>query len=253
MFNTLDLFAGIGGFSLGLERTGQFRTVAFCEANKNCRRVLEKHWPDVPIFDDVRLLTKEDLDERVDVITGGFPCQDISTAGPGAGLAGARSGLWFEYARLIDELRPKAAIIENVSALRSRGLDKVLGSLAALGYDAEWHCLPASAFGAEHPRDRVWIIAYPSSWDAQARYKQGILGEPDSQGKAAGFANGGLPTDWQWCNKSRVCRIADGVPRRMDRLGQLGNAVVPPIPTFIGHKLADALRNHNVPMVDRPL
>ena len=127
MLNTLDLFAGIGGFSLGLERTGGFRSVAFCEIDKKAQKVLNKHWPDVPVFEDVSALTKEKLDEQgisVDVITGGFPCQDISLAGKGAGLEGERSGLWFQFHRLIKEIQPKYAIIENVSALRSRGLNR---------------------------------------------------------------------------------------------------------------------------------
>lgn len=167
--NVLDLFSGIGGFSLGLERAGM-KTIAFCEIDKKAQLVLKKHWPNVPIFEDVSTLNKEDLNEQVDVICGGFPCQDISLAGRGAGLAGARSGLWYEFHRLIKEIRPRYAIIENVSALRSRGLDKVLWSLAEIGYDAEWHCIPASAVGAPHQRDRIWIVAYPSSWGCQGLY-----------------------------------------------------------------------------------
>jgi DNA (cytosine-5)-methyltransferase 1 len=161
----LDLFSGIGGFSLGLERAGM-ETVAFCEIDKKCHKVLKKHWPDVPIFDDVSTLTKEKLDERsitVDVICGGFPCQDLSVAGTGKGLEGSRSGLWFEYGRIISELRPRYVIVENVSALLNRGLDQVLGQLAQIGYDAEWHCIPASAVGAPHRRDRLWIVAYSNS------------------------------------------------------------------------------------------
>jgi DNA (cytosine-5)-methyltransferase 1 len=134
------------------------RTVAFCEIEPYCRAVLRKHWPDVPIFEDVRNLRAEHVGP-VDVICGGFPCQDISLAGKGAGLAGERSGLWSEYRRLIDECQPSWVVIENVSALRSRGLETVLGELSALGYDAEWHCIPASAVGAPHRRDRVWIVA----------------------------------------------------------------------------------------------
>lgn len=157
----LDLFSGIGGFSLGLERAGM-RTVAFCEQDGYACRVLRKHWPTVPIFEDVRTLTKRRLAQHgieVDVICGGFPCQDISFAGKGAGLKGERSGLWGEFARLIREIRPRFAIVENVAALRSRGLDQVLGDLAAIGFDAEWHCIPASYVGAPHRRDRVWIVA----------------------------------------------------------------------------------------------
>ena len=157
----LDLFSGIGGFALGLERAG-FTTVAFCEVDPFCRAVLAKHWPEVPIYDDVRALTGARLaaDGIVcDAICGGFPCQDISVAGRGAGLAGDRSGLWFEYLRVVSEVAPRWVIIENVPALRSRGLDTVLGGLSALGYDAEWHCIPAAALGAPHRRDRVWIVA----------------------------------------------------------------------------------------------
>lgn len=160
----LDLFSGIGGFSLGLERTGGFETVAFCEIDPFCRRVLAKHWPTVRQYDDVRTLTADALERdgvAVDVVCGGFPCQDISTAGLGAGLDGARSGLWSEIARLVGELGPRFVIVENVAALLSRGLDRVLGDLAALGYDAEWHCIPAAGVGAPHRRDRIWIVAYP--------------------------------------------------------------------------------------------
>jgi DNA (cytosine-5)-methyltransferase 1 len=166
----LDLFSGIGGFSLGLERSGNFETVAFCEIEPYPRAVLKKHWPNVKVYEDVKELSRERLEADglgVDAICGGFPCQDISTAGRGAGLAGERSGLWFEFHRLIKEIKPQVAIIENVSALRSRGLDKVLRSLSEIGYDAEWHCIPASAVGAPHRRDRIWILAYPNEAQCQ--------------------------------------------------------------------------------------
>ena len=159
----LDLFSGIGGFSLGLERTGGFETVAFCEIEPFPRRVLAKHWPEVPCYDDVRTLTAERLRAdgiSVDVICGGFPCQDISVAGAGAGLEGARSGLWSEIKRLVGELRPRIVYVENVAALLGRGLDRVLGDLAELGYDVQWDVIPASALGARHRRRRVWIVAY---------------------------------------------------------------------------------------------
>jgi DNA (cytosine-5)-methyltransferase 1 len=160
----LDLFSGIGGFSLGLERTGGFETVAFCEIDPFCRKVLAKHWPRVKQYEDVRELTAERLGSdgiSVDVICGGFPCQDISTAGRGAGIGGERSGLWKEYARLIGELRPIYLVVENVAALLGRGLGDVLGDLAEIGFDAEWHCIPAAAIGAPHRRDRIWIVAHP--------------------------------------------------------------------------------------------
>ena len=158
MMTVCDLFSGIGGFSLGLEATGGFRTIRFCEIDLYARRVLAHHWPEVPCHDDIRTLTGV----VADVLCGGFPCQDISLSGSGAGLDGARSGLWFQYLRLIEEARPAWVIIENVPALRSRGLDTVLRGLAALGYDAEWLCLPAAAFGAPHRRDRIWVVAYPN-------------------------------------------------------------------------------------------
>ncbi len=165
----LDLFSGIGGFSLGLERAG-FETVAFCEIEPFCRKVLKKHWPDVPIYNDVRELTFERLESDgitgIDVITGGFPCQDISVAGKQAGIEGERSGLWSECARLLGDIRPRYAIFENVTALisgeRGKWFERVLWDISQVGYDAEWHCIPASELGAHHHRDRVWIIAYPN-------------------------------------------------------------------------------------------
>lgn len=154
-----SLFAGIGGFDLGLERAGM-RCVWQVEIDEYCRRVLAKHWPDVRRHDDARTWPTPDA-ERPDVICGGFPCQDISNAGEREGITGARSGLWFEFARIIRDLRPRFVVVENVSALLARGMGTVLGELAALGYDAEWECIPATAVGAPHHRDRVWIVAYP--------------------------------------------------------------------------------------------
>lgn len=165
----LDLFAGIGGFTLGLERAG-FETVAFCEIDPYAQKVLKKNWPGVPIYDDVRTITAERLASDgigVDVITGGFPCQDISVSGNQAGIQdGTRSGLWSECARLLGELRPQYAIFENVTNLlngeRGAWFKRVLWDISQIGYDAEWHCIPASELGAHHHRDRIWIIAYPS-------------------------------------------------------------------------------------------
>lgn len=249
--NVLDLFSGIGGFSIGLEKVGM-KTVAFCEKDKKAQLVLKKHWPNVPVFDDVSTLKKESISETVDVICGGFPCQDISLAGRGAGLEGARSGLWYEFRRLIEEIRPKYAIIENVSALRTRGLEKVLGSLSEIGYDAEWHCIPASAVGAPHQRDRIWIVAYPSGWgskgmhDWNAESKNAFpSGEDVANADSAQFERGGIPRRvftenpnassgvW-WEVEPNVGRVAYGVPNWSHRLKQLGNAVVPQIPEFIG-------------------
>jgi DNA (cytosine-5)-methyltransferase 1 len=169
----LDLFSGIGGFSLGLERTGGFSTAAFCEIEPFPRKVLAKHWPEVPCYEDVTKLTGDILRRdgiSVDVITGGFPCQDISCAGKKAGIGeGTRSGLWSEIVRLIGELSPRYVIVENVAALLSgpseqRGgwFGRILGDLAECGYDAEWENIPAASVGAPHRRERVWLVGYPS-------------------------------------------------------------------------------------------
>jgi DNA (cytosine-5)-methyltransferase 1 len=237
----LDLFSGIGGFSLGLERAGM-KTVAFCEIDPFCRAVLAKHWPNVVCYQDVRTLTSEQLGDRgiaPDVISAGFPCQDISLNGDGAGLDGERSGLWSEVARLCGELRPRYAIVENVAALLGRGLGEILGDLAALGYDAEWHCIPAAAVGFPHGRDRVWLVAYP--WEERAKRGgslalSGLYGIPwreNVRRAAAWAARPDLPA-------SGLCRGSDGIPARVDRTGALGNAVVPQIPEMIGRAILSA-------------
>lgn len=241
MLRVLDLFSGIGGFSLGLERTGGFKTVAFCEIEPFPRKVLKKHWPHVPCYEDVRTLTAKRLESDgigVDVICGGFPCQDISLAGEGAGLDGARSGLWSEIARLIGELRPCYAIVENVAALLSRGMGRVLGDLAALGYDAEWHCIPASYVGLRHIRDRVWIVAYPErnclqgwshfteAWCSQSREEQ-----------LAGLVQ---PSAWPTVSSARDRGTGHGVPDGTHRNKSIGNAVVPQIPELIGRAILAA-------------
>lgn len=185
-----DLFSGIGGFSYGLHETEGFTTSFFCEKDPWCQRLLYRRFQR-PVYDNITELTKAKLVEDEvplpDVLTGGFPCQDISTAqGTGAkGILGSRSGLWAEFARLIEEIQPRYAIIENVSALRSRGLALVLQNLSSLGYDAEWHCVPAGAIGARHRRDRVWIIAYPNSARVQQpRTDQKAGGELRDTGSA---------------------------------------------------------------------
>ena len=236
----LDLFSGIGGFSLGLERTGGFETVAFCEIEEFPRRVLAKHWPKVPCYHDVRELTADSLAAdgiAVDVICGGFPCQDISLAGLGAGLDGARSGLWTEYARLVGELRPEYVLVENVAALLGRGLDRILGDLAALGYDAEWHCIPASALGALHRRDRLWIVAYPQR-DQQSRCQPcfwpfGRMGRVE-QSMA-------WDMDWQVA-LSKFRGMDDGFPRSVASTDGYRNAVVPQIPELIGNAILASMQ-----------
>lgn len=235
----LDLFSGIGGFSLGLERTGGFETVAFCEIEPFPRRVLAKHWPGVPIYEDVRTLTGDTLARdgiAVDVICGGFPCQDISIGGKGAGIEGSRSGLWSEYSRLIGEIRPKYAIVENSPRLRSLGLSRVLGDLASLGYDAEWHCIPASELGAPHKRDRIWIVAYPDDCERRRGGPMQVGRLPVAREIAAYRDGGGA----EWPAEPTTPRVAYGVPDRLDRANALGNAVVPLIPEMIGRAILAA-------------
>jgi DNA (cytosine-5)-methyltransferase 1 len=236
----LDLFSGIGGFSLGLERTGGFETVAFCEIEPFPRRVLAKHWPGVPIYEDVRTLTADTLARDgigVDVICGGFPCQDLSAAGRQAGLAGERSGLWSEIVRLISDLRPRYIIVENVASLLSgpsfkRGgwFGRILGDLAECGYDAEWQNIPAGALGAPHERQRFWGIAYPHEMGSEVRYFE-IARRSLSRDRLASLAH-----SWG-CAKPSFIRMGDGVSDDVDRIAALGNAVVPQIPELIGHAI----------------
>ena len=245
----LDLFSGIGGFALGLQQTGM-QTVAFCEPDKYCKKVLAKNWPEVPIYDDVRELTATRLADdgiTVDVITGGFPCQDISAAGSmwldRKGIEADRSGLWFQYLRLISELRPSYAIVENVPALLSgnRGgwFGTILGGLAEIGYDAEWHCIPASALGAQHHRDRVFILSYPSGSGLQGG---GATGNTGGEGQERGdqFITRRHRVPWrEWETEPDVCRVVNGLPNRAHRLRGLGNAIVPQIATMIGRAIWD--------------
>jgi DNA (cytosine-5)-methyltransferase 1 len=172
--NVGSLFAGIGGFDLGLQRAGM-RVAWQVEIDRWCRAVLARHFPEAERFEDVREVGAEDL-RPVDLLCGGFPCQDLSAAGRGAGIDGARSGLWGEFARIVRELRPRYVLVENVPALLTgKGkrwdrapVGRVLGDLAEAGYDAEWACLSAREFGAPHLRKRVWLVAYPAR-DAEAR------------------------------------------------------------------------------------
>jgi DNA (cytosine-5)-methyltransferase 1 len=234
--NVLDLFSGIGGFSLGLERAGM-RTVAFCEIDPYCRAVLRKHWPSVPIFEDVRSLAAEQIGP-VDLVCGGFPCQDISSAGTKRGLAGRRSGLWSEFRRLLCEIRPTYAILENVADITSRGLGDILRDLAEIGMDAWWHVVPASYVGLPQPRYRLWLVAYPrgrrcAGW-SQWHFQREITKRRDDNDGLA------LAKRRAWEAASRIRRMDDGLPHGMDRLRALGNAVVPQIPEIIGRAIMRA-------------
>lgn len=266
-----SLFAGIGGIDLGLERagwTGRWQV----EYEPFCQRVLAKHWPDIPRYGDIKDVDWSQV-EPVDLVAGGFPCQPFSNAGRRLGVEDDR-WLWPEFARAIGALRPRYVLVENVPGLLAGhgGMGYVLGDLAALGYDADWDCLPASAFGAPHVRDRVWIVAHangdgpqerehvagagqPSSGREQARgalvrvpASQGIADAKRGQrplGRAAGrmgWFDQPLPRnrDWPLTAEPVLGRGVDGVPARVDRLRALGNAVVPQVVEFIGRRILEA-------------
>ena len=285
----LDLFSGIGGFALAARNVG-WETVAFCEIEPYAQQVLAKHWPGVPIYEDVKDVRYDEETVRagcvtdgttavgpIDIITGGFPCQDISHAGKQAGIDGARSGLWSELCRIIGEVRPRYAVLENVAALlsgdRGRWFQRVLGDLAEIGYDCEWHCIPASAVGAPHQRDRVWIIAYTDSngtsnrGNRRALSDQHRIGTAQEQGRnEQQYGVGGNnkvadthqprlerrlrevlsertreraagkssdPWDGYWVTEPSVGRVANGVSNRAHRLRGLGNAIVPQVAEVI--------------------
>jgi len=222
-----SLFAGIGGFDLGFERAGMVCKWQV-EIDDYASKVLAKHWPNVHRERDIRECGKLNL-ESVDVICGGFPCQDISWAGQGAGLHGERSGLWHEFARLIGEIRPSFVIVENSAALLHRGMGDVLGSLAAIGYDAELHCISASDLGAPHSRERLWLVAYPEGqrpgqlrWLGRAAESEGIR-------------------DIHWPEHEPPNeRVVVGLPDQVDRVTALGNALLPQIPELIGRAILEA-------------
>ena len=244
----LDLFSGIGGFSLGLERAGM-ETVAFCEFDKHAQKVLRKHWPDVPIYSDIRELDAKQFRGTVDVVTGGFPCQDLSTAGKQSGFDGERSSLYTEMLRIISECMPRYAIFENVTGLLTgdsgRWFGQFLYDLAQIGYDAEWHCIEAGYFGAAHRRDRVWVIAYPNGERQQRSCKKQVsrIANLSFQLGRAFKEVGRLPNITQPTFRG----ADDGIPCGMDRkrLARLGNSVVPQIPEAIGRAILKQQENTN--------
>ena len=249
-----SLFSGVGLGDLGLTLAGM-EIVFQVEIEPYARKVLDLRWPDVPKFGDIREVKGSDT-PPCDLLAGGFPCQDISTAGKGAGIEGERSGLWKEFARLICEIRPRYVLVENVSALLGRGLGVVLGDLAEIGYDTEWDCIPASAVGAPHRRDRVWIVAYPKSTGTREN-KQRLRSV--SNGHCEGLqisypASKRLSyraeetvfrpspnkkperSNW-WSTEPNMGRVAHGVSSRVDRLKGLGNGQVVQVVRYVGERI----------------
>lgn len=233
-----SLFAGIGGFDLGFERAGLVCKWQV-EINEFCRRVLAKHWPDVRRHDDVKTFPPEGsaLDEfRVDVICGGFPCQDISLAGSGAGIEGERSGLWSEYARIVGHIRPRYVVVENSPALVIRGLGRVLGDLARLRFDAEWSILSACRMGAPHMRKRLFIVANDATVRPLRHFKANTRAARNNWWRLLESQR----TSWRG-SEPTVGRVVDGFPTELDRdrIGGLGNAVVPQVAEWIGRRLIE--------------
>jgi DNA (cytosine-5)-methyltransferase 1 len=231
MLRVLDLFSGIGGFSLGLERTGGFKTVGFCEIDPYCRAVLLKNWPEVRVYQDIRKLTLNDLfiDQcwPIDVICGGFPCQPFSSASRGRkrGTDDDRF-LWPEMLRLIREIKPRWVIGENVTHIDGLALEQVVSDLEACGYETAPPLeIPACAVGHDHRRSRIWIVGNSNG-----------NGEPISAIHAeASGVQGDRP-------KPRRSRAPYGLSRGMDayRREAIGNAVTPEIPEAIGNAIMQA-------------
>lgn len=234
----LDLFAGAGGFTLAAEMAGGYATKAFCEIDPHARKVLAKNWPDVPCYNDVTKLKGPDIG-TVDVITGGFPCQDLSGAGKGAGIGyGTRSGLFRDMLRLACEIREIQGrlpyiIFENVPRLLSGPTEtpgewfgEFLHALAQVGYDAEWFCITAASVGAPHMRERICVVAYPNQASIERRCISSRVYEKHAN-------TDGNPSQWgEWgSGEPEVRRMDDGVPKRSHdvRNGIMGNAIVPQV------------------------
>jgi len=313
-----SLFSGIGGIDLGFEWAG-IETKWQVEIDEYCQKLLSIRFPHTKKFTDVRKVGSHNL-EQVDIISGGFPCQDISIAGKGVGIEGERSGLWTELHRVIGELRPRFAFIENVPMLTIRGGGRVIADLAEIGYDAEWQIVGADDVGAWHRRKRIWIVAYPRcehgegqevirEHEGEDRQGDAINSERSTERDRKGIIertrdvsysehNGSPPTDgqrekiesskqtgkksigelerrsdlqdvphatskrrcsgdttrknakdvgelrrserfWYWSSEPDVGRVANGIPKRVDRLKGIGNAVVPYIPYIIGKRLKE--------------
>ena len=226
--NELALFAGAGGGILGGKLLG-WRTVCAVEWNPYAAGVLAARQNDkilepFPIWDDVQTFDGNPWRGIIDVVSGGFPCQDISSAGKGEGIDGERSGMWFHMARIIGEVRPKYTFVENSPMLTSRGLGRVLGDLAEMGFNARWGVMGAGRFGANHERERIWVFAYDANLHEHERYKA----EREVFTRAIAFAGVPSPQGW-WQTEPGMGRVADGVANRLDRARAIGNGQIPTV------------------------
>ena len=243
--NYLDLFSGIGGFALAAQRIWKenLNILGFCEIEPYAQKVLNKNFPGVPVYKDIKELNGNKFKD-IDLITGGFPCQDISIAGYGKGIEGDRSGLWSEMLRVISEIRPRFALIENVSAITFRGGTRVVSDLAEIGYDTEWQTISAAYVGALHRRNRMWFVSYPS--DSRSEHSKHGEGKTDPeqtemvrQCQRGLFGNKGEFREE--IRSTEFVRKSNGIPHRMDRIKGLGNAIVPQVAEIIMEKIQNAL------------
>jgi DNA (cytosine-5)-methyltransferase 1 len=263
----LDLFSGIGGFSLGLEAAGM-KTVAFCEQDKFCQKILARHWPTLPIHSDITELNGYEYRGTVELVCGGFPCQPFSISGKQRGAEDDRA-LWPEMLRVIREVAPRWVIGENVSGIIPMELDTVLSDLEGEGYTCWTFVLPASSVDAPHRRDRAWIVAHANNRQrnsknqeirprrdapvasgkvvahAQSKRMEGYravrVEEPQAsvgKGLSGRDSSGGEPRIWE--PEPNVGRMANGIPNRSHRIKALGNAVVPPLVAEIGRIVMEA-------------
>ena len=268
----LDLFAGMGGFAVGAAWAGmKFHEHYYSEIDKFCNKLYQKRFPDAVALGDITKIKPEELPEGNWLLSGGFPCTNISVAGNQEGISGDQSKLWFEYRRLIRILRPRYAIIENVPGLTISGLDDVLASLASIGYNAEWEIISASDMGAPHKRERIWIVAYP---DDKRCKKFNVAEVAEKKRLVSRFCSSrdrGLPDAHRQRPPKRVCeeqeerttprrcdekrgadfwtlepgisRVADGISQRVHRLKAIGNAVVPQITRVIFESIKEDYYN----------
>ena len=238
----LDLFSGIGGFSLGFERAGMI-TEAFCEIDPYCQAVLKKHWPHVKLHGDIREIDGKEYEGKIDIVCGGYPCQPFSAAGKRKGEKDKRH-LWPEMLRVIRVSKPAWVVAENVRGHVSLGFDTVAAQLEGEGFSVWPFLIPACAIGAPHKRERLWIVANaddsrggaPGSGSDgnRAAALEGREKQPLGRSGGCGKNKFNSEVGKQWASEPDVGRMADGVPYRMDRIRALGNAIVPQIAEMIG-------------------
>ena len=238
----IDLFSGIGGFAIGAYRAGMhFDKHYFSEVDDYCCKLYSLRFPEAIPLGDISKIEFALLPKGNWIFTGGFPCQDISIVGKGEGISGKRSGLWFKMLRAIRILRPRFAIIENVGAITFRGLDTVLGTLAEIGYDAEWQDIRASDMGAPHRRERIWIIAYPNVQQRQIIQKRAIIKSKFWRDDSRyNILDDKENNDVSLHN---ICGVDDGLSEPLDRFDGLGNTIISQIAELLFRQIKELLND----------